>query len=138
MTRKGFSLVEILLALALVAVAILGIVGAFIAGVRMMGRSNELTQATEEGRQVLERIKLNVAAGGLDYLPTGTYLFDGATPDPPQGAAPLVFPPDPYPGDGRYVIRVSGRELTTDLREVSVEVRWGETGRTLLVTRMHR
>ncbi|GMU51597.1 MAG: hypothetical protein AMXMBFR33_07430 [Candidatus Xenobia bacterium] len=44
---RGFSLTELVLAIALVAVVILALVGVFISGIQLAARSHDLTTATE-------------------------------------------------------------------------------------------
>ncbi len=131
-----------MLALGIVTVAILALVSVFVSGVKMAAQARDIAAANELARQVLERTRFNVRKGGLASIPSGSYTFDGRIPDPQVGAAPLEFPPIPYPGrtanKQRYSIVVSGSEVTPGrLKAIRVEVRWGATGQVALETHLH-
>lgn len=134
---------ELMIALGLVTVAVLSLITVFISGLQMSARSRDLATATELARAVLERTKLNMRQGGFGAVPNGSYTFDGRVPDARVGAAPLDFPPDPYPGvanlNGRsYAIRVTGDEPNPGkLKEMRVEVLFGDRSRVVLETRLH-
>jgi Tfp pilus assembly protein PilV len=141
MHRSGFSIMEIVVAFGIVAVAILGLIGVFMSGVQLSARSRNLTGATQLGQQTMERIKFNISKMGFAYLPAGTYSYDGKIPTPAAGAAPFQFPPAPYPtttvSNQNYILVVSGTELSPTLREVQVEVLYGPTSRVKFTTRFH-
>ncbi|MEW6279274.1 MAG: type II secretion system protein [Candidatus Eremiobacterota bacterium] len=138
---RGFSLAELVLAFGVVAVAILSLVAVFLSGVRLTARSRELSSGTEVAHQVMEQVKLNVRQGGFGYLPPGSYNFDGKNPDPQVGVPPLLFPPAPYPtttvNNRDYTVLVSGQELSPTLKELRVEVHWGDQSRVVLETHLH-
>lgn len=135
---RGYSLAELVLAVGLVAVALLSLMSVFLSGVEMAGRSRDVNLATELARQTLEQLRFNVRKAGLDCIPAGTYSYDGRLPTPSTGAAPLQFPPAPYPGSGPFKVIVTGEELNPGrLKAVAVEVVWGASGRVRLETHLH-
>ena len=119
MKRRGFSLTEVLFALAFAAVAILTLLAVLIGGLRLLARSQELSEANSVARELMERIKARNYAH-----PLTTEVFDGRT-----GAAPVDgFPPAPYPGrQGKYLYqtRVQVRQLDALRYDVLVQVFWG-------------
>lgn len=137
---RGFSLLEVALALGIAAVAILGLMAVFISGLHMAERAQDVTAATEVARQVLEEIKLQARQTGFGYIPAGTYTFDGAV-DPAQNPGPAQFPPLPYPAlavnSRQFTVLVTGEELSSTLKAVTVEVHWGETSVVRLQTHLH-
>jgi type II secretory pathway pseudopilin PulG len=137
---RGFTLAELVIAFGIVAVAILSLVGVFVAGLKLSSRSRELAVAVEIGHQVMESIKQNTRTVGFGYVPAGAYTFDGraTTPTPQVGAAPSLFPPAPYPRSlvnaHEYRVVVSGQALSATLKQVRTEVFYGTSGRVSFVT----
>ncbi len=122
MRRSGLSLLETVLALAVLAMAFLSVLAVFTGSLQLMLRADQTTAATEAGRQLLERIK----AQGM--VPVAPAVFDGRRPDGTTGAPPQLFPPAPYP-----VVRMEGRDYyllvetsrpAVDLVSVNVTVFW--------------
>lgn len=115
--------------------------GVFLSGVQLSAQSRDLTAATELGHQVMEQIKFNVKKGGFTYLPGGPYTFDGSVPSAQGGAAPLLFPPAPYPGmklsNTQFTVLVTGDDISPTLKSVTVEVVWSPTSRIKLETHFH-
>lgn len=132
---------ELLLAFGIVATAILSLIGVFLSGVQLSASSRELAAGTQVAREVLEQIRANLRTGGPAYLPVGSYRFDGRRPDAPVGAAPLVFPPAPYPNrtvNGQtFTVQVEGTQSSATLLNVRVDVFWGPTGHCFLETSYH-
>lgn len=130
-----------MLALAIVTIALITLIGVMTFGMQMLTRSKEVSVSTEMARRVLEGIKQNVRVAGFDYLPAGGYSYDGRIPTPQTGAAPLQFPPVPYPGqtidNGNYRIVVTGSQPDPRLKAVTVEVYWDATHKITLSTRIH-
>lgn len=130
--RNGLSLAEVLLALALAALAALSLMVVLIGGLRLLERSQEVSEATAVGRELMERIK----AQDYAYRPVNV-TFDGRVPNPPVSG----FPPAPYPSVRQkfvYTTRVQVQTLDAYSNRVSVEVFW-ENGRSLtLETVMNR
>lgn len=130
-----------MLAVAIVAIALITLIGVMTFGMQMLTRSKEVSVSTEMARRVLEKIRQNVRLAGFDYLPTGSYTFDGRIPNPQTGAAPLQFPPVPYPGQtidsGNYRVVVTGNQPDPRLKAVTVEVYWDATHKLGLTTRFH-
>ncbi len=140
--RRGFTLTELVLAFALVAMAILALVGVFVSGIQLAARSRDVTTATEVGRQMLERVRLNASKGGFAYIPAGGYTFDGRVGQPAVGVAPLQFPPAPYPeitqNNRKFALVVTGQEVMVGrLKSIQVEVWWSDKSKILLETSLH-
>lgn len=117
MASRGFSLAEVLLALGLAALTLLSLISVLIGGVRLLETSQEVSEATSVGRELMERIKSRAD------LPANA-VFDGRVPDPPQAGG---FPPSPYPARQLkhvYQTRVSIRSLDDWRSQVVVEVFW--------------
>lgn len=126
--RRGLSLLEVLLATAILGFALLTLVGVFSSGLKLARQSREASAAASLARSCLERIE----DLGFDRLPPGNRTFTGQAP---TGA----FPPLPYPRqevDGHsYTVNVTLSEAGLYLKEVHVQVGWGE-GSLQLATRM--
>ena len=121
-TRKGFTLVEVMLSVGLIAVALLAVVGVFIAGLPLMRQNREVSTATSLARSLHEQIR---AAGGV---PKAAQNFQGSVPNPAVNG----FPPPPYPAvtvaGVPYTFKVTVLPIPTrsDLMAVEVEVDWGQ------------
>jgi type II secretory pathway pseudopilin PulG len=113
---KAFSLVELMIGMALITLALLAMIGVFFSGLRLMTQGESLTAATETGRALLEQVKVS----GYDAIPAAAADFDARRNDAPLGG----FPPAPYPRDAanQYPIRVRVNPLREDLKVVAVEV----------------
>lgn len=137
MTRRGFNLIEVLLAVAIVAVALITLIGVLTYGMQMLSRSREVYVANEIGRQLMEKIRLETRTTGFSALPGGAYVFDGRVPDPASGG----FPPAPYPGQtwngGNYQLVVTGAQSDARLKSVTVDVYWGPTQKISLTSLYH-
>jgi len=101
--KAGFSLIELLLAMMLFAIAALGLS----AGVAMVSRagvlSDHLTRATILAQEILEEL---AAQGNL--------LADGAdTPHPGFTREWTIAPDDPAPGVSRVTVTVTWEEHET-------------------------
>lgn len=140
MRSRGLTLLEVMLALGVVAVAMLALAAVFISGLDLIARSKEIAVATELGREVVEQTKLNVRQLGFDFIPPGDYVYNGKNGDPALGTP--QFPPLPYPSivtaESEFFIVVSGTQTSADLRRMVVEVHWGERSKIVLETAFHR
>lgn len=131
--RRGVNLIEVLIAFALVAVAFIGLASMFVAGMRLQQRSQEVSVASEVGREFLEECR------EIDFatIPTSPQQFDGNLPTPLLNG----FPPAPYPTTTvgaqtcRLVVEVT--PLAARLRVVKVEVQYGDTGHIRMETMIH-
>ena len=118
-----------MLALGILAVALLGLMSVFVSGLRLQSQAEEITAATQVGREFLERLK---ASG-----PTvpGAGLYDGWQPDARHSSG---FPPDPYPSttvDGRdFRLTVEVADRSAGLKAVTVEVWWNRSEKVTLET----
>jgi uncharacterized protein (TIGR02598 family) len=132
MTRRGFSLAEVLFALAVGAVAVLTLIAVLIGGLRLLAKSQETSEATSVGRELMERIRARNYAH-----PLGTEEFDGRVPD----AAVDGFPPAPYPRKQLkfiYSTRVRVRQLDSVRWHVAVDVFWNQNSSLQLETVLTR
>lgn len=131
MERRGVTLTEILMAMGILAVAILGLIAAFIAGTHLVANSQEVATATQLTRSELERIR----DLGYNLIPDADVTFDGRNPDPALSG----FPPLPYPGppnsDYRMVVKVEQRGYY--LKSVAVETHWGLGHKVVLQAYIH-
>lgn len=123
-TRRdaGFSLAEMLLALLLLSVGVLALIGVFTGGLNLMSRSEEITSATQVGRNVMEQIKQMDPA----LIPDNAD-FDGTVAANASG-----FPPAPYPNierQGRnFDLRVQTERKGPHSVSVLVTVSWQDGG----------
>ena len=127
------TLAEVLLAVGLVAVALLGLASVFIHGLQLGSGSHEVTAATEVAREVLERVR---AAG---YPALGAPAsYDGAIPTAQNGQG---FPPYPYPfkevGGRVYTVFVRTETRGLNLTGVEVRVSWGPRSSVSLEALVH-
>lgn len=121
------TLVEVVVAFGILAVAALALIAAFVSGMKLSAHSRDITIASEVAKQVLERTRDELRMFGFDYIPAGTYSFDGRAGDFPIGIPP--FPPGPYPttriSDQDYFVVVTGEEPAPGrLKNVRVDVYW--------------
>ncbi|MFW6162309.1 MAG: type IV pilus modification PilV family protein [Planctomycetota bacterium] len=118
--QSGFTLMEILLAIGILAVGITSVLFLFTMGVRSHQRARDRTRAALLGETVLNQIRADMAEGLPDR-----YDLDSGDPTkilPITGAAHAGFPAFTYdvafeklyPGDSRG-----------DFYKVRVTVRWG-------------
>ncbi len=118
--KRALTLLEILLATFLIAVALLALVGVHLEGLRLTRQGREFTRATDLAGALLE----SVQDLGYDQIPPDG-LFDGAKGDP----AVAGFPPSPYPGvtldSQHFDLKVVAKSRDVHLKSVHVEVSWG-------------
>ena len=112
---RGLSLIEVLVAMGLVASAVLALVSVYLGGIKLSRKSEKILLATETAKAMLEVVREK----GFDAIPAETKIFRGQENDPrtEQG-----FPPDPYPAEGDFFITVETRERESNLRSVTVKV----------------
>lgn len=126
--RGGLSLMELMVAMAVIAFALLTMLGVYISGVRLMSRGEEITVATEVGRRLLETVR----SAGYAYIPDAPTVYDGRVPDPRDPG--LGFPPGPYPVDGRYELEVKSEKIEDNLKSVTVRVYYDGDSHVVLQT----
>lgn len=117
LNRAGLSLIELCLAVGILATAILTMVGVYVAVIRLGHESQEQIQALGIARHQMEMIR-GVA------LPTAPASFDGRTNQPRVKG----FPPEPYPGlateQAEYFVLVRVENDIKNVKLVTVEVHW--------------
>ncbi len=102
----GFTLLEVLVALAVIAFAFVGLLGLHGRNIKMIARDQNLTRATLLARELISQIQFQVATNGLQDLGDSQGSFDG------------------YPGY-RWERQVISTGLD-EMREVVVRVIWDE------------
>ena len=131
---RGVTLVEIILAIGVLAVAILGLATVFISGLKLVEASANLTSATNVGREFLETVKEH------GYSGTRAGTFDGRTPTPPDARS--GFPPAPYPkttvDQHEYTLVVRCRDYSPTIRTIEVDVYWDRDSKTSFSTMVHQ
>ena len=133
--RYGLAIAEVLVAMGLLAIIALGVMAVFMGGLDLMARSEEVSTATEVGREFLERTRF----AGHGALPVGSNSYDGFVPDSPTLSG---FPGSPYPVaavNGReYTLKVTSEPVvgTNELMLVRVEVHWDRAARVILETHL--
>ncbi|MFN8607154.1 MAG: hypothetical protein U0931_06460 [Vulcanimicrobiota bacterium] len=114
--RRAFTVAEVVVALALTALSVLCLISVLIGSLRLLQTSQEVSEATGLGRQLMERIQ------AVRPLPVG--IYDGRLGQP----AVAGFPPAPYPGSVTsrydYRARVSIAHFDDYLDSVRVEIFW--------------
>jgi general secretion pathway protein I len=102
----GFTLLEVLVALTVIAFAFVGLLGLHGRNIKAVAYDQQLTRATLLARELVSQIQFQVASGGLEQLSDSHGTFEG------------------YPG-----FRWERQVLSTGLdevREVVVHVIWDE------------
>lgn len=117
--RDGLTVLELLLAGFITAIAIIALAVLFIRGLQLQRKSAVMLQATGLARQEVEQIRALPSSA----LPAPMdFQFDGRVPD----ATVSGFPPTPYPAvelDGvQYQLLVQGSPGPDSLRRLRVEV----------------
>jgi len=119
------------MAVALLGSCLLGLLTVIVSGLDLADRSDQITIATEIARDEMEAIKER----GFTWPPGGEQVYSG---DRPRDRG---FPPAPYPRVTRdgwdYLVTVTIGDVATSVRNVRVQVRWGERGEVSLETYLH-
>lgn len=120
--KRGFSLLEILIGMGLISVGLLTLIGVYTQGLRLLNRGQEMTLASEVGREFL----MQVEAQGYAVIPAEATVFDGRIPDPKDEET--GFPPFPYPEttDQTMKLEVSTFPVGELVQSVTVKVFYDE------------
>lgn len=86
---RGFTVVEVVLSLGIVAILLLSVIALFTRGMVVLSHSKQVSAATDAAEECMETIK----AGGPSLIAAG--LYDGRADDPVDLGT--GFPPSPYP-----------------------------------------
>lgn len=115
-------------------VALLGLLGVFISGLKMVQASAGVTAATNIGREFLETVKMR------GYGATTVGVFDGRIPTPPDSLSNFPFAPYPVAtiDSQSYPLVVRCSDYTPTIRSVSVDVYWRPESKTTLRTLIHQ
>ena len=116
--KRGFTLLEVILALGLVPILALSLFFLFSRSLRLRRQADDVTRGTEVARLEMEAIRRLQ----FNQIPAAI-TCDGALATPPSGG----FPPAPYPQllqDGQlYTLRVDTAS-ENGCRAVRVQVSW--------------
>ena len=77
MHRAGFTLLEVLVALTVIAFAFVGLLGLNGRNIKAIARDQQLTRATLLARELVSQIQFQVASGGLQQLSDSHGTFEG-------------------------------------------------------------
>lgn len=131
---RGLTLIEVMIAMVVLVIAILGLTSTFVSGLKISQSSVNLTGATNVARELLETVKKR------GYAATTVGEFDGRVPEPSHAGS--GFPPAPYPQtlvDGQqYVLLVRCREASPTLRSVEVDVYWAQDSKATFGILLHQ
>ena len=137
MKNRGFTLVEVLISIALIAIALFGVMGAVAYGTKHSGSGAELTEATHLARSIINYLQ---ETSSLDTVQLDPYevwpTADSGLADPPDVFRQLDEPPlggmpfEPHQLE-RYRRRIESQRVTDDplnyrynLARVRVSVFW--------------
>ncbi len=126
--QVAVSLLELVVAIGLVAFTLLTMVAVAINGARLGQRGEQITRATEMGRSLLERLQDD----GFVYLPDGDNVHDGRVPDPTDSVT--GFPPSPYPSQENMSLVVATRQLEPQLKSVTATIYYQDESHLTLQT----
>ena len=73
----GFTLVEVLVALVIIAFSFVGLLGLHARSINVIARDQQLTRATLLARELVSQIQFQVATGGLQQLGDANGTFEG-------------------------------------------------------------
>jgi len=124
--KRGLSLMEVMIALGIVAFALVTMIGVYISSIRLMTRGEEMTKASEIAQTSLEQAKLL----GYGNVPEVETTFDGRVPNPQVAG----FPPPPYPALDNYDIVFKTDKLEDGLKSVTVKVFYDKRSHVTLQT----
>ena len=121
MNKRGLSLLEIILSMALLVLGLLGVLGIFIAVLPHLRTNKERAMAVSLARGLHEEIRAQ------NRLPEAPAHFQGSIPD----LSVNEFPPVPYPSlkiaENTFVFEVRVNDgARSDVKEVVIEVRTGD------------
>lgn len=117
MFKKGFSLVEIIVAMLLLSVIMVGLAGVFVAGKRHIIHSRERISSLELGKLFIDPLQDQVRQDTWDQSGNGLNIASSlASPGSPQTINKTEF-------SSTYTTTAV---VTTDLRRVTTTVHWVE------------
>jgi len=73
----GFTLLEVMVALTVIAFALVGLLGLHGRNIKAVARDQQLTRATLLARELVSQIQFQVASGGLQQLDSSRGTFEG-------------------------------------------------------------
>jgi type II secretion system protein I len=76
-THTGFTLLEVMVALMVIAFAFVGLLGLHGRNIKTIARDQQLTRATLLARELVSQIQFQVASGGLQQLDDSHGTFEG-------------------------------------------------------------
>ena len=110
--RKGFTLIEVIMAMAIMAVGIIGVVRLLPVGLRASKSSEMMSRAAFLAQEKLEELKL----AGFDALSAPDFPLEGEEKDYSWTAQASE-------------VSLEGLASTEDIRQLTLTVSWQEKGR---------
>jgi prepilin-type N-terminal cleavage/methylation domain-containing protein len=133
--RGGFSLVEVLFAIGVVGVGLLGLFSVFVTGMRANAYGRNTAEATNHARQILEIIRSRGLAFKTPTMPPNAASgFNDGTARVALNASPplqLAMMPDSAQYQRTITTRRASDEVNShlyDLLEITITVHWEERG----------
>ena len=133
--RRGFSLIEVLFAIGVMAVGLLGLFAVFITGTRANAFGKHTAEATNHARQVLEIIRSRGLAFKTGSMPpnSSSGFNDGTTQKALNATPPLEM--SMLPNTTQFKRNIVTRRASNvpaaynyDLLECTVTISWEERG----------
>lgn len=94
MRRRGFTLIEMLVATVVFAIGFVGVFGLFLAGMRFRKQSEDLTRCSLAASSLVSEFAIDAGRESAAPMEPGTYLGDGFA-DRPSPADPTTDPDHP-------------------------------------------
>ena len=138
--NSGFSLIEVLIAMIVLAVGLLGLAGLQATSLRNNQRAYNRSVATQLAYEIADRMRANYT----ESKSGNAYAFDSATDKPVQKPNCSPTPPNPVPGPGclpadmaqndlyewyqavQNLLPGSSGQITTNSGFVTVTISWAE------------
>ncbi len=114
LTRRGFSLIEVMVGVFVLLVSILAALSGFLGSMFLNNSSSNLATAVNDAQYVLEQVKGLRYDTCIQYLPNACYVLPAFTNLP---AETVTFDPAPV-------------TIGSNLREITVKISWLDKGQT--------
>jgi prepilin-type N-terminal cleavage/methylation domain-containing protein len=127
--RNGFSLVEVMFAIAVLSVAVLGVVGALSYGIVANEYAGTYSEANQLAREVVESVRAEQIAFEAPGTSIYTDTFDStkkAIGSPPFDGSYVTLPD--LSGQDRFSRRVTRTEVNPQLTRIEATVSWEQKG----------
>lgn len=144
MKRRGFSLIEILIVVVVVAIALMGLMASLAFGLQASGNAERMTEATNHARRVVGIIRADATSAQTGVFPgTAPYTPNNAleNADDSERTALNAAPLTDLPGDTNmerniqitYLTDPGGQPQRDNLARIQVRVFWTVKGQEHMV-----